>query len=110
MESGTGASDDPLRHEALASLKKKEAFRSHLYTYLGVNALLIVIWAATGADFFWPIFPIAGWGIAVAGQAWDAYRRKPITEDDVQAEAERLRARGTAVQDPGEPGKGKQAP
>ena len=110
MESGTGSPDD-LRHEAITSLKKKEAFRSHLFTYLAVNALLVVIWFATGADgIFWPIFPIVGWGIAVAGQAWDAYKRNPITEDAVAREAERLRARGAAVQNPGEPGKGKPAP
>ena len=41
--------------------------------YLLVNGSLIVIWAMTGAGFFWPVFPIVGWGIGVAASAWDAY-------------------------------------
>jgi hypothetical protein len=35
-------------------------------TYLAVSALLIVIWALTGAGYFWPIWPILGWGVCVA--------------------------------------------
>jgi hypothetical protein len=37
-----------------------------LRPYLLVNALLIAIWAVTGAGYFWPIFPLVGWGIGVA--------------------------------------------
>ena len=44
-----------------------------------------------GNDFFWPIFPILGWGIGVAANAWDVYGRKPITEAEIQREADRLR-------------------
>ena len=32
-------------------------------TYLAVSALLIVIWALTGAGYFWPIWPMLGWGV-----------------------------------------------
>jgi hypothetical protein len=32
-------------------------------TYLVVSALLVAIWALTGAGYFWPIWPILGWGI-----------------------------------------------
>src|SRR5918994_1248594 len=31
--------------------------------YLAVSALLIMIWALTGAGYFWPIWPILGWGV-----------------------------------------------
>jgi hypothetical protein len=34
-------------------------------TYLAVSALLLVIWALTGAGYFWPIWPILGWGVWV---------------------------------------------
>ena len=37
-------------------------FREHLRTYLSVMALLIVIWALTGMGYFWPVWPILGWG------------------------------------------------
>lgn len=36
-----------------------------LRPYLAVNAMLVVIWAATGAGYFWPIWPILGWGIGL---------------------------------------------
>jgi 2TM domain len=39
----------------------------------------------------WPIFPILGWGIGVAANAWDVYGRKPITEEEIRREADRLR-------------------
>ena len=29
--------------------------------------MLIVIWAATGAGYFWPIWPILGWGLGLLG-------------------------------------------
>ncbi len=31
-----------------------------------------------------------GWGIGVAANAWDAYGRKPVTEDRLQREIRRL--------------------
>jgi 2TM domain len=88
----SGLSSD-LREEAIRSLRKKRDFRSHLVAYLLVNALLVVIWAVTGADFFWPIFPILGWGIGVAFNAWDVYGRRPITEEAIRREQDRLRRR-----------------
>jgi eukaryotic-like serine/threonine-protein kinase len=30
-----------------------------------VNVMLVGIWAASGAGYFWPIWPILGWGIGV---------------------------------------------
>ena len=65
----SGASEDEIRDRAVESLKQKRAFRTQVLTWVGVSILLIVIWALTGADFFWPVFPIAGWGIGIAVQA-----------------------------------------
>jgi hypothetical protein len=50
----------------------------------------VVIWYVTGAGFFWPVFPIFGWGIGLAFNAWDVYS-PGITPDKVDAEVERLR-------------------
>jgi hypothetical protein len=83
--------DDELREAALRSVKKKQDFRGHLIVYVLVNAMLVGIWAVTGADFFWPIFPILGWGIGVAMNAWDVYGRRPASEEQIQREIERLR-------------------
>jgi hypothetical protein len=37
----------------------------HLAAYVAVNLLLIGIWAATGGGYFWPIWPLLGWGVGV---------------------------------------------
>ena len=86
---------DSVRDQAIQSLKKKRDFKMHLLMFVAVNALLVVIWAVTNPDgFFWPIFPILGWGIGVVANAWDVYGRKPITEDEIQREADRISGGG----------------
>jgi hypothetical protein len=93
MESGSGTEGD-LRQQAVARLKKKRDFKAHVLMYVLVNAFLVVIWAVSrdDGDFFWPIFVIVGWGIGVVANAWDVYGRKPITEDEIQREQDRLRS------------------
>jgi class 3 adenylate cyclase len=41
------------------------SFRIHLTVYIVVNVMLIGIWAASGGGYFWPVWPILGWGIGV---------------------------------------------
>jgi hypothetical protein len=93
---GTAKSEEELRELALTQLRKKRDFRTHIFIYVLVNAMLVLIWAVTGAGFFWPIFPILGWGIGVGANAWDVFARKPITEEEIRREAERLRGSGAA--------------
>jgi 2TM domain len=55
----------------------------------------VVILAITGLHgFFWPAFPIAGWGILVVMNAWDVFWRPEITEEDIQHEIKREIKRG----------------
>ena len=87
------SSEEDLRKQAVASLKRKAGFRQTLVAYVLVNALLIGIWAISGAGFFWPGFVLAGWGLGLAFQAYDAYgRRHTISEDEIQREAQRIRS------------------
>ncbi len=90
MEAAEEGGRNP-REEAITRLRKKRDFRAHVFIYVAVNAMLVVIWAITGSDFFWPIFPILGWGVGVAANAWEVYGRKPISEDEIRREEERLR-------------------
>jgi hypothetical protein len=93
VEAGSGTQgDDVLREAAVSRLRKKRDFATHVLVYLLVNGFLVVIWAVTGSDFFWPIFPIAGWGIGLAANAWDVYGRKPISEAEIRREMDRLRS------------------
>ena len=86
----TTAEDEELRAQALAALKKKREFRAHVLAYVLVNSMLIVIWAMTGAGFFWPIFPLMGWGVGVFFNAWDVYSRGP-SEERIRREIQRMR-------------------
>jgi hypothetical protein len=44
---------------------------------IAVNLLLITIWALTGAGYFWPAWPLLGWGFGLfKGQA-SCRRRRP---------------------------------
>ena len=91
MES-TPDTEKDLRALAAAQIEKKQDFAIHLAAYLSVNVLLVVIWAIGDNGEFWPIFPIVGWGIGVAANAWDAYGRRPITNERVQREIRRLQS------------------
>jgi len=42
------------------------SFKTHLTLYVLVNVFLIGIWAASGGGYFWPVWPLLGWGIALA--------------------------------------------
>jgi hypothetical protein len=80
-----------LREQAIARLKRKRDFGAHLFVYLVVNGFLIGIWAFIGAGFFWPVFLLFGWGIGLVLNAWDVYWRKPVSEDQIRREMERMR-------------------
>ena len=80
-----------LHDKAVRRLKKQRDFRSHLLVYILVNTFFVVIWLLTDPHgFFWPMFPIAGWGIGVIMNAWDVYGRQEITEEDIRREMEHL--------------------
>jgi hypothetical protein len=91
IESGQ---DSAPRERAIRRLKKRRDFYGHLFVYALVNGVLVAIWAMTGLHgFFWPIFPIMGWGAAVVLNAWDAYRYDGFSEEQIQREIENLQRR-----------------
>jgi len=84
------------RELAIQRLKSRHEFRLHLVAYTLVNAALIVLWYVTGggADgdqgFFWPVFPLVGWGIGLALHAYVTYVPPSLSEADIQRELKRL--------------------
>ena len=86
--------DPELRQLAITRLKKRRDFLRHLLVYLFVNSFIVAIWAATSSGgFFWPIFPIVGWGIGVVMNAWDVYFSEDFDEDAIQGEIKHLEQR-----------------
>jgi hypothetical protein len=52
----------------------------------------VIIWAVTSrSGFFWPVFPMVGWGIGVVMNAWDVYRDDELDETRIREEIERLK-------------------
>lgn len=83
--------DEASREAAIKRLEEKRDFRTHVVTYVVVNGFLVGIWAVTGAGYFWPVWPILGWGIGLVLHAWKIYGQRPITESDIEAEMHRHR-------------------
>ena len=77
------------REAARRRLQAKRDFSAHLVSYVVVNAFLVVVWAVTGAGYFWPIWVLGCWGIGLVLHAWDVFWRRPLTEADIDSELER---------------------
>ena len=81
---------DVLRERAVKRLKKRRDFYTHLLVYLLVNGFIVGIWAVTGSGFFWPIFPMVGWGIGLVMNGWDVFRDEEFREEQIQQEIARM--------------------
>jgi len=79
------------REAAVKRLRAKRGFKIHVAIYLVVNALIVVVWATSGAAYFWPIWAMLGWGIGLAFHGWSVYLQKRISEDEIRREMERDR-------------------
>lgn len=88
------SNDAALRLRALKSLKAKQEFKVHLTSYLVVNGFLVVLWAVTGRGYFWPIWPMLGWGIGVFFHGLSLrWADAEPTQAQIDAEAARIRRR-----------------
>jgi hypothetical protein len=58
------------------------AFIEHARSYVLVNALLVAIWAITMfGGYFWPMWPILGWGIGLVAHAMATFNRSWATDE-----------------------------
>jgi hypothetical protein len=60
--------EDEIAHRAWRRLVKLKAFYGHLAVYVAVNTMLHLI-NLFGSHRYWAIWPLLGWGIAIALQA-----------------------------------------
>jgi uncharacterized membrane protein len=59
-----------------SALERAQARRDALsLTLTGplVTAILLAVWAVTGAGYFWPVWPMLGMSIAVVVALWRAF-------------------------------------
>lgn len=89
---GLAGDDEGLRKRAEKRVRARRDLQAHALAYVLVNGFLTALWLMSDSGFFWPIFPIFGWGIGLAFHAWDVYA-PDATEERIRAEMDRLRSR-----------------
>ena len=57
-------SEPPVAEPVLASPSRVDP---ELRSFLATSVLLVAIWALTGMGYFWPVWPILGWGVFAVG-------------------------------------------
>ncbi len=64
------------RDEQLWQIAKARAgFKWGVLSYIVVNAFLVAIWLFNRENhpYFWPVWPMLGWGVGLAFQYFQAY-------------------------------------
>lgn len=84
--------DEDARARAIGRLKHRQSLRQNALVFAAVAVLLIVVWATSGAGYFWPVFPIAGMAIALAAQAYQLSAQRPLSEEAIAREMGRRTA------------------
>ena len=73
--------------------RKRASFKKHLITYVLINAFFWVLWWWDDGSKYsgvpWPVFPMAGWGLGLAFNYFEAYGSDQNTL--AEKEYERLR-------------------
>ena len=81
---------DPFEQAALAERSRKQRQRQqsmrtglgiHVAVFVFIQLLLVAIWALTGADFPWFLFPLLGWGAGLAAHAYATQASSRIGSD-----------------------------
>ncbi|MGB2931528.1 MAG: 2TM domain-containing protein [Methyloceanibacter sp.] len=64
------------RSEAIFTDAKVRGFFLHLFVYVAVNALLIVVNLLYMPTYYWFLYPLLGWGLLLAAHAYIVFRRR----------------------------------
>jgi hypothetical protein len=65
----------PARPAPPAAARRRLRLDDQTRTYLAVMALLWLVWLVGGAGYPWPVWPMLGWGVGVAGHQGRAWAR-----------------------------------
>jgi len=102
--------DAEVRELAVKQIERKRRFEMRAFAGAVLGAFLVVVWAVSEYNNAggwptngfsnsssiphvwndWIIYPLIGIGLCVAIDAWNTYRRKPITEAEIRREMDRL--------------------
>jgi hypothetical protein len=102
--------DAEVREQAVKQIERKRRFEMRAFAAGVLSAFLVVVWAVSEYNNAggwptngfsnsssiphvwndWIVYPLIGIGLCVAIDAWNTYRRKPIRENEIQREMDRL--------------------
>jgi protein-S-isoprenylcysteine O-methyltransferase Ste14 len=102
--------DAEVRELAVKQIERKRRFEMRAFAAAVLSAFLVVVWAVSEYNNAggwptngfsnsssiphvwndWIIYPLIVIGLGVAIDAWNTYRRKPITEAEIKREMDRL--------------------
>ncbi len=86
--------DDELRAQVVKRLRARRKVARDVAAYVVINAALVVVWALTDRGYFWPGWVLGIWGFFLVLDllnAWGPFGSRPITDDEINREVERLR-------------------
>lgn len=67
-------------------IRRRQVLSAHAAAFGVVEGVLVLIWAQTGAGYFWPVWPGLGWGTVLGLHAAIVAVRAPITEAALESE------------------------
>ena len=79
---------EPEPYRQVRRVRQRRELATHAVVWALVNLALIAIWAVTWRGFFWPVFPLAGWGVAVGIHAWVVFSGS-MDDREISEEIER---------------------
>ncbi|MBB2946659.1 hypothetical protein FB565_006427 [Actinoplanes lutulentus] len=86
---------DPVRARAIRQLHLKRGLQIHALIYVMANIIQVVVWFAyTSEQFFWPLWSILGWGIGLVFHIWAVYSGASLDEDRIEREVNRINRGG----------------
>ena len=80
---------DDFRARAIKRVWMKRAFQLHAITFLAGSLLMLLIWSSTGGGYFWPVWPITGWGAGLAVHGCGTFGSWRISEAAIQREMQK---------------------
>jgi len=103
--------DEQVRKLAVEQIERKRRFQTRAFGAAAVAVLLVIIWAITEYQNAggwptsglsqsssiphkwnsWIVYPLVGLGLFVAIDWWQTRRHRPITEEQIRREMDRLR-------------------
>ena len=60
---------EPPVTDPIVAPRRPERVDPEVRAWIVTSVMLVAIWALTGMGYFWPVWPILGWGVFVVGPA-----------------------------------------